>query len=51
MQDIEGLLAAHPEADVVAVRQWVSEFGKHVVRDNAISLSGVSPWERACAHD
>jgi len=26
LQDIEGLLAAHPEADVVAVRQWVREF-------------------------
>jgi hypothetical protein len=26
LQDIEGLLAAHPEADVVTVRKWVSEF-------------------------
>jgi hypothetical protein len=26
LQDIEGLLAAHPEADVATVRQWVSEF-------------------------
>jgi hypothetical protein len=26
LQDIEGLLAAHPEADVAIVRQWVSEF-------------------------
>ena len=26
LQDIEGLLAAHPEADVANVRQWVSEF-------------------------
>ena len=26
LQDIEGLLAAHPEADVGTVRQWVSEF-------------------------
>lgn len=26
LQDIAGLLAAHPEADVAAVRQWVSEF-------------------------
>jgi len=26
LQDIEGLLAAHPEADVTAVRRWVSEF-------------------------
>jgi hypothetical protein len=26
LQDIESLLAAHPEADVAAVRQWVSEF-------------------------
>jgi hypothetical protein len=26
LQDIEGLLAAHPETDVVAVRQWVREF-------------------------
>jgi hypothetical protein len=26
LQDIEGLLAAHPEADVVAVRQSVREF-------------------------
>jgi hypothetical protein len=26
LQDIEGLLAAHPGADVAAVRQWVSEF-------------------------
>ena len=26
LQDIEGLLAAHPEADVVVVRQWVREF-------------------------
>jgi hypothetical protein len=26
LQDIEGLLAAHPDADVVAVRQWVREF-------------------------
>jgi len=24
--DIEGLLAAHPEADIATVRQWVSEF-------------------------
>ncbi len=26
LQDIEGLLAAHPDADMVAVRGWVSEF-------------------------
>lgn len=26
LQDIEGLLAAHPEVDIVAVRQWVREF-------------------------
>jgi hypothetical protein len=26
LQDIEGLLAAHPEADLVGVRQWVREF-------------------------
>jgi hypothetical protein len=26
LQDIEGLLAAHPDADVAIVRQWVSEF-------------------------
>ncbi len=26
LQDIEGLLSAHPEADVATVRQWVSEF-------------------------
>jgi len=26
LQDIEGLLAAHPEADVIAVRHWVREF-------------------------
>jgi hypothetical protein len=26
LQDIEGLLAAHPEADVGTVRRWVSEF-------------------------
>jgi hypothetical protein len=26
LQDIEGLLAAHPEADLTAVRHWVSEF-------------------------
>ena len=26
LQDIEGLLAAHPEADVATVRQWISEF-------------------------
>lgn len=26
LQDIEGLLAAHPDADIVAVRQWVREF-------------------------
>jgi uncharacterized protein (DUF2336 family) len=26
LQDIEGLLAAHPEADLVAVRKWVREF-------------------------
>jgi hypothetical protein len=26
LQDIEGLLAAHPEADVVGVRRWVNEF-------------------------
>ena len=26
LQDIEGLLAAHPEVDVAAVRQWVREF-------------------------
>jgi hypothetical protein len=26
LQDIEGLLAAHPEADVVAARRWVREF-------------------------
>ena len=26
LQDMEGLLAAHPEADIAAVRQWVLEF-------------------------
>jgi hypothetical protein len=26
MQDIEALLAAHPEADIDFVRQWISEF-------------------------
>jgi hypothetical protein len=26
LQDIEGLLAAHPEADLATVRQWVREF-------------------------
>ncbi len=26
LHDIEGLLAAHPEADLATVRQWVSEF-------------------------
>ncbi|HEX3913869.1 MAG TPA: nucleotidyltransferase [Steroidobacteraceae bacterium] len=26
LEDIEGLLAAHPEADVAAVRRWVREF-------------------------
>jgi hypothetical protein len=26
LQDIQGLLAAHPEADITTVRQWVSEF-------------------------
>jgi hypothetical protein len=26
LQDIEGLLAAHPEVDVATVRHWVSEF-------------------------
>ncbi len=26
LQDIEGLLAAHPDTDLAAVRQWVSEF-------------------------
>jgi len=26
LQDIEGLLAAHPEADLITVRQWVREF-------------------------
>jgi hypothetical protein len=26
LQDIQGLLAAHPEADVVLARKWVSEF-------------------------
>jgi len=26
LQDIEGLLAAHPEADIAIVRRWVSEF-------------------------
>jgi hypothetical protein len=26
LQDIEGLLAAHPQADVAAVRKWVGEF-------------------------
>ena len=26
IQDIEGLLVAHPEADLVLVRKWVSEF-------------------------
>jgi hypothetical protein len=26
LQDIEGLLAAHPEVDVATVRRWVSEF-------------------------
>ncbi len=26
LQDIDGLLAANPQADLVAVRQWVSEF-------------------------
>lgn len=33
LQDIEGLLAAHPDADIVAVRQWVREFA------TAISMS------------
>ncbi len=26
LQDMEGLLAAHPEANLATVRQWVSEF-------------------------
>jgi predicted nucleotidyltransferase len=26
LQDIEGLLATHPEADLVSVRRWVGEF-------------------------
>jgi hypothetical protein len=26
LQDIEGLLAAHPDADITTVRRWVSEF-------------------------
>ncbi len=26
LHDIEGLLAAHPEADIATVRRWVSEF-------------------------
>jgi hypothetical protein len=26
MQDIEGLLAAHPEADIAVARQWIREF-------------------------
>ncbi len=26
LQDIAGLLAAHPDIDVAAVRRWVSEF-------------------------
>ncbi len=26
LQDIEGLLAAHPDADIFAVRRWVREF-------------------------
>jgi hypothetical protein len=26
LQDIEGLLRAHPHADVARVRQWVREF-------------------------
>ena len=26
MQDLEGLLTVHPDADVVLVRQWVREF-------------------------
>jgi hypothetical protein len=26
LQDIQGLLAAHPEADITTVRRWVSEF-------------------------
>jgi hypothetical protein len=26
LQDIEGLLAAHPDADIVAVRRWIREF-------------------------
>ena len=30
LQDIEGLLAAHPEADLVTVRQRVSEFATAV---------------------
>jgi hypothetical protein len=26
LQDIQGLLAAHPEVDIVLVRKWISEF-------------------------
>jgi predicted nucleotidyltransferase len=26
LQDIEGLLAAHPDAEVAAARQWIREF-------------------------
>jgi len=35
LQDIQGLLAAHPEADVALARKWVSDFAA------AMSMSGM----------
>jgi hypothetical protein len=50
LQDIEGLLAAHPEADVATVRQWVSEFATALSTsdmledfDNVVSRSKSKP--------
>jgi hypothetical protein len=36
LQDIEGLLAAHPDADVAAVRRWVGEFAAATSSSNML---------------
>lgn len=45
MQDIEGLLEAHPDADLLSVRQWVSEFA------TATSMSDlIEDFDKLLAH-
>lgn len=50
MQDIDGLLAAHPEANIEAVRRWVREFGAATAMsdlledfDKAVARRVISP--------